>query len=170
MTGCGEGVISFLGIGSNMGDAGANCRDALMRLDQTTGMTLVRHSSLYRTEPRGIVDQPWFINMAAEIRTVMEPGALLTELRRIEESMGRRDKKTGGPRIIDLDILFYGQAVIKDADLEVPHREMHRRRFVLVPLSEIAPWTIHPLYGISVQGLLDRLGDDGIVEKIDDRA
>ncbi len=162
------GVIAFLGIGSNLGDPGNNCRDALRRLQDLSGVSLVRVSSLYRTEPVGTVEQPWFVNAVAEVRTRLEPADLLRGLQGIEQDMGRRDKGTGGSRIIDLDILLYGSALIDGEDLVIPHNELHRRRFVLVPLNEIAPWAIHPRFGISAQGLLNRLDDRSVVEKIDD--
>ena len=168
------GVITFLGIGSNLGDSRNNCRDAVRRLQDLSGVSLVRTSSLYRTEPVGTpvgtMDQPWFVNAVVEVRTRLEPADLLRGLQEIEQDMGRRDKGTGGSRIIDLDILLYGSTVIDHEDLVIPHGELHRRRFVLVPLNEIAPWAIHPCFGISVQGLLDRLDDRSVVERIDDFA
>lgn len=162
------GVITFLGIGSNLGDSRNNCRNAVRRLQDLPGVSLVRTSSLYRTEPVGTVEQPWFVNAVAEVRSRLEPADLLRGLQKIEQDMGRRDKGTGGSRIIDLDILLYGTALVAQEDLVIPHGELHRRRFVLVPLNEIAPWAIHPRFGISVQGLLDRLDDRSVVEIIDD--
>lgn len=161
-----EGVICFLGIGSNLGERRANCIEAMERLARTEGVSATRHSSLYRTEPVGGADQPWFVNAVAEIRTWLDPEDLLMKLQAIEKEMGRREKGTGGPRTVDIDILLYGQAVIHGDDLMIPHRELHRRRFVLVPLNEIAPWAVHPLFGISARGLMDRLGEGGLVEKI----
>jgi 2-amino-4-hydroxy-6-hydroxymethyldihydropteridine diphosphokinase len=114
-----------------------------------------------------MIRQPWFINAVAEIRALLEPRRLLQALQERERDMGRTRTGDGGPRIIDLDILFYGQAVIDEDDLVIPHRELHRRRFVLEPLAEIASWVIHPRFGISVRGLLDRLEDAATVVKLE---
>ena len=118
----------------------------------------------------GVTDQDWFVNAAVEIRTLLPPRELLDVLLGIEDAMGRRRNARWGPRVIDLDLLLYGQAILSEPGLIVPHPESHRRRFVLVPLAEIAPSAIHPLYGISVRGLLDRLeGTGGIVERLGNR-
>jgi len=152
-------VVCFIGVGSNTGDPVQNCLEALDRLSAGETTEVLRRSSLYRTEPVGIIDQPWFINAVVEVRTTLEAHALLGVLQGIEERMGRVRAGKGGPRVIDLDILLYGERVIRDETLCVPHPEMHRRRFVLVPLMEIAPYVIHPVYGISIRGLLERLSD-----------
>jgi len=116
-----------------------------------------------------VTDQDWFVNAAVEIRTLLPPRQLLDVLLGIEDAMGRRRKARWGPRVIDLDLLFYGQAILSEPGLIVPHPEAHKRRFVLVPLAEIAPCAVHPLYGISVRGLLDRLEEtEGIVERLGD--
>jgi len=117
----------------------------------------------------GVTDQDWFVNAAVEIRTLLPPRQLLDVLLGIEDAMGRRRKARWGPRVIDLDLLFYGQAILSEPGLIVPHPEAHKRRFVLVPLAEIAPCAVHPLYGISVRGMLDRLEEtEGIVERLGD--
>ncbi len=116
-----------------------------------------------------MTDQDWFVNAAVEIRTLLPPRQLLDVLLGIEDAMGRRRKARWGPRVIDLDLLFYGQAILSEPGLIVPHPEAHKRRFVLVPLAEIAPCAVHPLYGISVRGMLDRLEEtEGIVERLGD--
>jgi len=157
------GIICFVGVGSNMNDPASQCLQALSRISETSGVNLLRRSSLYKTEPVGITDQDWFINTVAEIRTVLTPHDLFNALQIIENDMGRiRDKKWES-RIIDLDILLYGQDVIQDEDLVVPHPELQNRRFVLVPLCEIAAYVIHPAFGISMRGLMERLEDENIV-------
>jgi len=110
--------------------------------------------------------QNWFVNAAAEIRTVLSPRDLLKELQHIENSMGRIRTIKGGPRIIDLDLLLYGQEIHEEEGLTVPHPEMHRRLFVLEPLCEIASYLIHPAFGVSMRGLKDRLDDNKTVERI----
>ncbi|MFO7570638.1 MAG: 2-amino-4-hydroxy-6-hydroxymethyldihydropteridine diphosphokinase [Smithellaceae bacterium] len=166
-------MICYIGLGSNMGDPARNCRHALTCLSRVKGVKILRVSSLYRTQPvlppsqggwssdeaRLLENQDWFINAVAEIRTTLSARGVLQNLQHIEESMGRRRIITGGPRIIDLDLLFYGQDVMKEADLIVPHPEAHKRRFVLEPMCEIASYYIHPLFGVSMRGLKERLED-----------
>ena len=160
-----RGTIAFIGIGSNLRDPAVQCRDAFRRIGSIPGIRLLRRSSLYRTEPVGFQDQPWFINAVAEIRTGLRPRKLLDTLKEIEREMGRTDGPRGGPRVIDLDLLLYGQNVVAEEGLIIPHPEMHRRRFVLEPLCELASYVIHPAFGVSVRGLLDRLTDPGLVER-----
>ncbi|MCK9275345.1 MAG: 2-amino-4-hydroxy-6-hydroxymethyldihydropteridine diphosphokinase [Syntrophales bacterium] len=152
-------IVSYLGIGSNLGEAEKNCRIAFEYIGCCEGIRLLRTSSLYVTEPVGIEDQSWFVNAVCEIKTMLSPRILLEKMREIELEMGRFEKGTGGPRVIDIDILLYGQKIIETDDLVIPHPELHKRRFVLVPLNEIAPYAVHPAFGISMRGLLERLGD-----------
>ena len=159
-----RGVVAFIGVGANVGDAAKTCRKAIGLLGEIPGVRVLRASSLYRTEPVGPQDQEWFINAVAEIRTSLAPEALLKALKELEQRLGRTPGKKWGPRIIDLDILLYGQEVIREEHLVVPHPEMHRRRFVLVPLCELASYAIHPAFGVSARGLLDRLTDPARVE------
>ena len=167
MNGNSRKVICFIGIGSNLGDPGKNCLDAVERLSGTYGMMALRRSSLYKTEPVGEKGQPWFVNCVVEVRTVLKPRLLLSELKKVESDMGRQPAEKWGPRVIDLDILFYGQEIIREDDLTIPHPELHKRRFVLEPLNEIAPYIIHPVYGISVKGLLDRLEGSGAAIRLE---
>lgn len=154
-----SGVLCFIGIGSNLDDPLERCREALRRLAETDGVGSIRPAPFFKSEPAGLSDQPWFVNTAAEMRTVLPPRELLGRLKEIEAAMGRVPGPRWGPRRIDLDILLYGQEVVEEGDLVIPHPEMHRRRFVLVPLHEIAPWAIHPAFGVSVAGLMARLED-----------
>ena len=104
--------------------------------------------------------QDWFVNGVLEVRTTFTAPQLLKALQWVEQALGRVRTEKWGPRTIDIDLLLFGQEIVVFGELIVPHREMHKRRFVLVPLNEIAPYVIHPLYGISMKGLLDRLEDD----------
>jgi 2-amino-4-hydroxy-6-hydroxymethyldihydropteridine diphosphokinase len=162
-----QSVISYLGIGSNLGDAVQNCRNALREISSLKNVQVLRRSSLYRTEPVGETPQDWFVNGVVEIRTTFTAPQLIKALQWVERAMGRERNERWGPRTIDIDILLYGQEIIKTQSLVVPHPGMHKRRFVLAPLNEIAPYVIHPLYGVSMKGLLDRLEDDHAVERID---
>jgi 2-amino-4-hydroxy-6-hydroxymethyldihydropteridine diphosphokinase len=159
-----RGVIAFIGIGSNRENPVDACREAVRHLSETPEVRLLRCSSLYRTEPVGPHDQPWFINAVAEIRTSLLPRRLFEALKEVERRMGRTEGPKWGPRLIDLDLLLYGQKVVAEGDLNIPHPELHRRRFVLVPFCELAPYAIHPAFGVSVRGLMDRLADPGVVE------
>ena len=161
--GC-EGTIAFVGVGANLGKPLEQCREALDRMEAAPGLKLLRRSSFYRSEPVGFRDQPWFVNAVAEVRTALAAVDLLKALRGIEAAMGRVRERQGGPRAIDLDLLLYGQEILRHPDLTVPHPRMHGRRFVLIPFCEIASYVIHPAFGVSIQGLLDRLQNNSVVE------
>ncbi len=118
-----RGIIAFIGIGSNLRDPAVQCRDAFRRIGAIPGIRLLRRSSLYRTEPVGLEDQPWFINAVAEIRTDLPPRKLFEALKEIERKMGRTDGPRWGPRVIDLDLLLYGQEVVAEEGLAIPHPE-----------------------------------------------
>lgn len=160
------GIVSFVGIGSNESNPTAWCVEAVKRIAAADGITCVRCSSLYETEPVGYEDQSWFVNAVCEIRTDLGAEELMAFLKSVEAAMGRRPTVRWGPRRIDLDIELYGNRVIEERNLTIPHRELHKRRFVLVPLVEIAPYAVHPLFGISVAGLLDRVDDEHVVRRI----
>jgi 2-amino-4-hydroxy-6-hydroxymethyldihydropteridine diphosphokinase len=161
-----NGIICYIGIGSNLGNALKNCQHAVESLTLAKGIEVTRVSSFYKTEPVGIENQNLFINAVVEIKTVLSTHNLFQTLQNIEKDMGREREVKGGPRIIDLDLLFYGQEVIQAADLIVPHPEIQKRRFVLEPLCEIASYFIHPAFGVSICGLKDRLSDNKMVEMI----
>jgi 2-amino-4-hydroxy-6-hydroxymethyldihydropteridine diphosphokinase len=151
----------YIGIGSNLGDRRANALEAIARMKELPATKIVRSSSFYESEPLGDA-QSWFVNGVIELETELDPGRLLTMLQAIEEAMGRRrvKGKRWDARIIDLDILLVDQDVIATRTLEVPHPEMHKRRFVLVPLAELAPHLIHPQLGRSVSTLLATVADE----------
>ncbi len=157
-------IISFIGLGSNMENPAARCLEATEYIETTEGCKVLRRSSFYRTEPVGLLDQDWFVNAVIEIRTALSARVLMQVLQAIENKMGRQRSEMWGPRIIDLDILLYGQEIIQENNLKIPHPEFYKRRFVLEPLNEIAPYVIHPAFGVSVSGLLDRLEDASKVE------
>ncbi|MBN1614332.1 MAG: 2-amino-4-hydroxy-6-hydroxymethyldihydropteridine diphosphokinase [Deltaproteobacteria bacterium] len=159
-----NGIIVFVGLGSNLDNPLSRCREAIGYVAEIEGIDVLRRSSFFRTEPVGVRDQEWFINAVIEIRTILTPRELLAVLKEIEDRMGRKSPIRWGPRIIDLDILFYGQQVIQEKDIVIPHPELHRRRFVLEPLFELAPYFIHPSFGVSVRGLMERSEDPSRVE------
>ncbi len=159
-------VVCHIGIGSNLGDALQNCKDAIESISRLSSVTLIQPSSFYKTEPVGDIKQEYFINAVVEIKTTLAARELLVSLQMIEKQMGRQRDVKGGPRIIDLDMIFYGQEIIREKGLTVPHPEMHKRRFVLEPLNEIASYFIHPVFGVSVRGLKERLDGTKSVERI----
>lgn len=161
-----SGIISFIGIGANEGRPVAQCLEAIERMHAAPGVRVLRRSSLYRSEPVGLREQDWFVNAVVEIRTVLQAGELMQVLQAIERMMGRERDVRWGPRVIDLDILLYGQQVIQTPDMNIPHPEFHKRRFVLMPFHEIAPYVMHPAFGVSIHGLLERLSDELQVELI----
>ena len=148
----------YVGIGSNVGDRKANCRRAVKLMNES-GMTVIKESSLYETEPWGVKEQPLFINMAAIAQTDLSPDASLTALKCIEKEMGRQETSMWGPRCIDLDILFYDDIVMSGKDLSIPHPLLHQREFVLLPLCEIAPDKMHPVLKKSIRQLRKEVCD-----------
>jgi 2-amino-4-hydroxy-6-hydroxymethyldihydropteridine diphosphokinase len=154
----------FIGFGSNMGDPVARVREALGRLLSGPDLEKVGLSSLYRTQPVGVEDQAWFVNGVAWLRSALGARALMERLLRVEKDMGRVRTIPSGPRVIDLDLLMYGDMIVDEVDLRVPHPRLHTRRFVLAPLCEIAPHAIHPVFGRSIRSLLGDLEDPKEVE------
>ena len=143
-------VLVYLGLGTNLGDRFGNLRGALRMLSDKTGLRLLRCSEVYETEPWGGIKQPPFLNCVAEATTVLEPEALLTLCKEMEETLGRVPGVRWGPRLIDVDILLYGPEVIDLPHLEIPHPRLHLRAFALVPLAELAPESVLPSAGQSI--------------------
>ena len=151
---------AFIGLGSNLGEREAMIRMALDDLARLPETGLVRASSLYDTEPVGEVEQPNFLNAVAQLDTELTPRQLLWNLMLIEKRLGRvRTQQRWGPRAIDLDLLLYGSVIIGEPDLKVPHPELTRRSFVLVPLVELDPLLVHPVSGETLLNHLSRLDD-----------
>ncbi len=142
-------VKVFLGLGSNIGDKEKNIHDALSHLSDFC--TIKKISHFYLTEPVGDVKQDWFLNCCAKIETKLAPEDLLIHLKAIEQKLGRTKTVKNGPRCIDIDILFYGDEVVKTKDLLIPHPRIQGRLFVLRPLLDLDPEFIHPVTKISIQ-------------------
>ena len=157
----------YVGIGSNLEDPVERCLEARARLAGEKRVSLICSSSLYRSEPVGFSEQDWFVNAVCHLRTELDAHDLFGALQGIERDMDKRVPFRWGPRIIDLDLLLYGDQTIGEPGLQVPHPRMHERRFVLLPLVEIAPFVEHPLFKVSMEKLLARLGEGQKVELIE---
>lgn len=147
----------YLSLGSNMGDREQYIKNAVKALRDEPSIRHVRVSDLIETEPYGYTDQPAFLNAAVELQTLEDPERLLGICQKIEEEGKRERTIHWGPRTIDLDILLFGTEVVQTERLMIPHREMHKRRFVLEPLAQLAPWIQHPVLGKRIVELLENV-------------
>lgn len=157
--------LAYIGLGSNLGDRLQWLRLAAEALDNA-GISVRQRSSYYRTEPVEVVDQEEFINQVVECSSALSAPQLLSACLQMERSLGRVRTREKGPRTVDLDLLLYGDAVLKTAGLEVPHPRMHLRAFVLVPLVEIAPDARHPVLVLTARELLRQCPDRSRVERL----
>lgn len=148
----------YLSLGSNLGDRAGNLANARDRL-AAAGIRILRASSIYETAPRDVPDQPMFLNQVVEAETGLFPRQVLSRLQKIERAMGRKRTIAKGPRIVDIDVLLFGESVISTTDLEIPHPRMMGRRFVLEPLAELAPDLRHPIVNRSMREMLAKVSD-----------
>jgi 2-amino-4-hydroxy-6-hydroxymethyldihydropteridine diphosphokinase len=160
--------LVYLSLGSNVGDREEQLREAEARLAAVG--RVVRVSPYYETEPVEFTGQAWFLNCALALETSQSPQELMSAILRIEEEMGRRRVQKKGPRSIDIDILLFDEEVVCSDELTIPHPTMHRRRFVLEPLAEIAPGVVHPVLKKTARELLDALPEGQAVRKVRARA
>jgi 2-amino-4-hydroxy-6-hydroxymethyldihydropteridine diphosphokinase len=149
-------VRAYVGLGSNLGDRAAYLLLGLSALSRLPKTHLLRLSPVYETDPVG-PPQPPYLNMVAELETELSPTGLLAEMLRVEKALGRERRERWGPRTLDLDLLLYGDLVLEEAGLSVPHPRLHERAFVLVPLLDLLPEGRHPLLGQSFAELLASL-------------
>jgi 2-amino-4-hydroxy-6-hydroxymethyldihydropteridine diphosphokinase len=151
---------AFVGIGSNLGVPAENCEEAIRLLNASPKIIICDRSSLYESEPVGEISQNWFINATVAVKTSLDPERLLGEFFEIENNLGRKRREKWGPRIIDLDLLAYENYVINSTTLKLPHPEMTKRRFVLLPLSEFAGDYLHPIEKKTINDLLKELPEN----------
>jgi len=154
----------FLLIGGNMGDRLQNLHQAIALLSATCG-PILQQSAVYETAAWGKTDQPSFLNQALLLTTDLQPAVLITTILSVEEKMGRRRMEKFGPRVIDIDILFYEEVVMHEPNLTIPHPQLQNRRFVLVPMQEIAPELMHPVLHKTITQLLQECPDKLPVKK-----
>lgn len=160
----------FIGFGSNVGNRQDFCDRAVTLLSLLPHSEVVGISPLYETQP--VLDhahpgEEWFLNGAIQLHTDVTPNSLIMVCREIERSLGRDENDRKGPRTLDLDLLFYGQRIIDEPDLVVPHPRLHQRRFVLAPLADLDPAWEHPVLHRTVAALLTELTDTSVVRRLD---
>ena len=158
---------TYLLIGGNLGNRQHNIEKAVELIQNDAGK-LIAQSAIYETAPWGFEHPVHFYNQALEVETTLLPVVLLEVIQRIEKTLGRKKTENGhyAGRTMDIDILFYGGEIIKMPGLEIPHKALHKRRFVLIPLSEIAPDYIHPVFNKTIQKLLQECNDNGMVKRL----
>lgn len=150
----------YIGVGSNLGKKKENYLEALTRIAKIPQTRIIKESSLYESEPLGD-SKEWYVNGAIEVETELGPEELLNRCKNIERAMGRKKvRKKWGARIIDLDVLLYNNLKLEKRNLKIPHPEMHTRKFVLIPLSEIAPQVVHPVLDETISELLVSVKDN----------
>ena len=157
----------YLSLGSNIGDRLGYLEKAVNAMQRSAEIREICLSPVYETEPLEMQEQPRFLNMVTGCRTPLDPEALLERLKEIEESLGRHHREPNGPREIDIDIIFYGQLEMNRDNLQIPHPRFHRRKFVLVPLHDLAPEFISPIHGMTVNELLKQCPDESQIQLYD---
>jgi 2-amino-4-hydroxy-6-hydroxymethyldihydropteridine diphosphokinase len=163
------GETAYIGLGANLGDRQASLAAAIQLLTDSPGIRVRRGSRWYESAPVGVLDQPWFLNGVIEIETELSPSALLARLKQIEQQLGRESSRRWGERLIDLDLLLYGDRRVDLPDLVVPHAELWNRRFVLVPLAELRPDLRSPS-GQLIGALADQLPEEQQLRPLDEPA
>ena len=161
-------AVVFLALGANLGDREKNLHEAIARLAPFVDITST--SSIYETEPVGVREQPWFLNLVVRGTTTLSPVDLLRRVKKIEIEMGRSEGIRFGPRPIDIDILFYDRLIELSPALTIPHPRLHERAFVLIPLAEIAPDFVHPRFRLRIRDLLAGLESPDEVRQFQSRA
>lgn len=152
---------AFIILGSNLGERVDNLEKGCAKLDRLG--TVNRTSNYYETEPWGVEGHPAYLNQVIDFSTVLPPGKLMRACLGVERELGRIRKKSVTPRILDIDILLYDDRIVEQKKVTIPHPRMHLRRFALIPLAELAPEMVHPVFGITIRELLDKCPDRSAV-------
>ena len=150
-------TVGYLGLGTNLGDRQKNLARAVKRLNAKPDLAVVRTSGIYETSPWGLTEQPDFLNMVAEITTSLSPQELLDRIKDLERELGRKHGPRFGPRLIDVDILLYGDLSLDEPELQIPHPQLHLRAFALAPLAELAPSLVHPVLNDTIGHLAENV-------------
>lgn len=150
----------YIALGTNLGERLANLRAAIRTMPPD--VNVIEESPVYETPPWGYEDQPAFLNMVIKAETNLQPESLLAYLKQIEAELGREKSVRWGPRLIDLDILFYDDLVLNSPPLVIPHPRLHERAFVLVPLADVAPELVHPVFQQKISEFLSKIDIEGI--------
>ncbi len=154
---------AYVCLGSNLGDRLQYLKRAIKKIEESNKISIKKISSVYESEPMGYENQRWFLNLVLEVKTSLDPFPLLEHLLAIEDQMGRKREEKCGPRNIDIDLLLYDKRIVDSNRLTIPHPRMHQRRFVLIPLAQIAPRLLHPVLKKSVDELLENCEDKSAV-------
>ncbi len=162
-----SGHICYLSLGSNVGERKEFLRQAVQQLRNHKQIRVLKESSVYESQPLENTDQPFFLNMVLAIATDLEPNALLKTVKTMETEIGRKQREEKGPREIDIDIVFYSDKQINTDDLVIPHPKHHERKFVLVPLSHIAPDFMCPVHHLSIEDALKQSADNSYIHLLD---
>ncbi len=153
-------TIAYISAGSNIGNKAENCQAGIDALSDSGAALIIKQSGFYKTEPVDFKEQDWFVNTVIKIKTVLDPFQLLYKLKSIENAQGRKKQSMRfGPRILDLDIILYGDMILKTSELTIPHPRMHKRCFVLRPLCDIDPDMVHPVLVKNMKFLLNNIND-----------
>ncbi len=160
------GTAAFIGIGSNLGNSLENCMSGILQIEKNKEASLISKSSFYVTSPISKIEQNDFVNSVIKIIWTASPFDLLEFLNSVEKKMGRQRSIKKGPRIIDLDILFFGNLVINTPSLKIPHPEIHKRKFAIIPCIEIESEIVHPAYEKKLKDFLENIGDEQKISKI----
>jgi 2-amino-4-hydroxy-6-hydroxymethyldihydropteridine diphosphokinase len=156
-----EKHVAYISAGSNIGDRLSNCKNGLAAVEESGAAVIKAWSRFYMTAPVDYKDQDWFVNAAVKVETKLDPAGLYKEIATIQKKAGRRPGDMRfGPRILDLDIIFYDDIVVESPELTIPHPRMHKRRFVLEPLCDIDPAVVHPVLKKNLKDLLESLNGD----------
>ena len=160
-------VPIFLALGSNLGNRMSHLQGAITKLSDHADIQVDQQSGIYETEPMYVKEQDPFLNMVVVGSTILNPSDLLTEVKKIEKALGRKERKKNGPREIDIDIIFYGDQIVARSGLQIPHPSLEERKFVLLPLNDLAPGFISPAHDKSISQLLRECPDDSYIRPFD---